>query len=212
MGQEILQEPATIGIIVLTVMVSVTSLSTGKLKSVLLLHPYSIWRRQRWYTLFTSGLIHNSWLHLAVNMLVVLVFASKLEKEFALQSEWGRLQLVLLYVFSIILSNLGATLRYRNDFLHSATGASGGALATLCGFAWLYPLDSMLILPIFGPIPNLLYLLIILGACLYAARNRQKDSIDHYGHFYGGLTGIIITYLYYPHTLQVIIGGFNRHW
>ncbi|OYZ45299.1 MAG: rhomboid family intramembrane serine protease, partial [Sphingobacteriales bacterium 24-40-4] len=41
------------------------------------------------------------------------------------------------------------------------------------------------------------YGFLFLGYCIYASRN-SRDAINHDAHFYGALTGVLFTIIYYP--------------
>jgi membrane associated rhomboid family serine protease len=58
-------------------------------------------------------------------------------------------------------------------------------------------MNKMIIFPIPIPIPAVLYGFLFLGYCVYASRN-SRDAINHDAHFYGALTGILFTIIYYP--------------
>lgn len=210
MEQEILQAPVAATILIIMTLVSVIAFYKKKLKALFVLHPYNLSRGKRWHTLFTSSLVHNNWLHLVFNMLIIYVFAFKLEKEFTLQDGWGHLQLGVLYVVSLVLSNAISVGRYRDDFLYNSLGASGGALAIICSFMLLHPFESLLILPLLGPLLNIYTLVILLAACAYSVKWRKKQNIDHYGHLSGGIIGVLITSVYYPGIIESVLDYFTQ--
>ncbi|WP_181163826.1 rhomboid family intramembrane serine protease [Pontibacter mangrovi] len=205
MEQEILQAPVTATILIITIAVSIAAFYNKKLKALFVLHPYSVNRGKRWHTLVTSSLVHSNWLHLLFNAFAVFIFSVKLEKDFVALSEWGHMQLLMLYFLSIFVSSGGTVVRYREDFWFNSLGASGGVLALICGFASLHPLDSMLIVPIIGSLPNIYYVIFILVGCVYATKKRPMEKIDHYGHLCGAIAGTILIFIFYPEVIDSIV-------
>jgi len=205
MEQEMLQAPVAVGILAVTIVVSIIAFYNSKLKALLLLHPYSTWRGKRWYTLLTSGFVHKDWPHLVFNMLFLYVFAFKLEKEFLQRSEWGHLQLGLLYVFSIVLSNGSTIVRYKDDFWYNSLGASGGVLALMMSYILFHPFDKLYLIPFLPPLPLIAMLFVFIAGLIYAEKKRRKDNVNNYAHFTGCICGVVITGIYYPALLLEII-------
>ena len=92
--------PVASFIFAITVLTSIMAFSNENLYANMILHPYSVSRGQRVYTVLTSGLIHNDWMHLIFNMISYYFFAFRLEPML------GHWQFGLLYVVSLILSDL----------------------------------------------------------------------------------------------------------
>ncbi len=205
MQEYITQTPVASIIFLFTVITSVYAFSNPELYGKFMLHPYSVSRGQRVYSLLTSGLIHKDWMHLLFNMLSYFFFAFPLERTLASLSEWGHVQFGLLYVLSLILSDVTSLLKHKNDFWYNSLGASGAVCAVVFSYILFYPMTKMLILPIPIPIPAVLYGFLFLGYCWYASRN-SSDHINHDAHFYGALTGILITVIYHPDIVPYFIG------
>ena len=72
MMEILMQSPVASVIFAITILTSVLTFSNDNLYSNLILHPYSVYRKQRVYTVITSGLIHNDWMHLIFNMFFLL--------------------------------------------------------------------------------------------------------------------------------------------
>ncbi|MGJ1266195.1 rhomboid family intramembrane serine protease [Sphingobacterium spiritivorum] len=110
----------------------------------LLLHPYEICRGKRWHTLFTSALVHRSWIHLLVN--VVLIYALLYDLFGLIKQEHGVITAnicsFLFIVGFISIPNILLSVSKKNDFTFTAVGASGLTFA-LYGFsAMFFPLES----------------------------------------------------------------------
>ncbi len=202
MEQYITQTPVASLIFVFTVITSLYAFYNDEVYGKFMLHPYSVSRGKRVYSLITSGLIHKDWMHLLMNMLSFYFFAFPLERTFAANSSWGHLQFALLYVLSLVLSDISSVIRHKNHFWYNSLGASGAVCAILFSYILFYPMVKMLILPIPFPIPAVIYGFLFLIYCVYAARH-AGDSINHDAHFFGALSGVIITIIYYPEILPV---------
>ena len=189
--------PVATAIFLFTIITSLYAFSNATVYGKFMLHPYSVSRGERLYSLVTSGLIHKDWGHLLVNMLSYFFFAFPLEKTFASLSSWGHVQFGILYLVSIILSDITSIMKHKDHFWFNSLGASGAVCAVVFSYILFYPLNKMIILPIPFPIPAVLYGFLFLGYCWYAARN-SRDAINHDAHFYGALTGVLLTIIFYP--------------
>ncbi len=75
----VMAAPVASFIFAITIATSVWAFSNENIYANMILHPYSVWRGQRVYTVITSGMIHNDWMHLFFNMLSYFFFAFRLE-------------------------------------------------------------------------------------------------------------------------------------
>ncbi len=191
------ETPVATAIFLLTVITSIYAFSNPTVYGKFMLHPYSVSRGERLYSLITSGLIHKDWGHLLVNMFSYYFFAFQLEKTFVSLSSWGHVQFGILYLLSIILADVTSILKHKEDFWYNSLGASGAVCAVVFGYILFYPLNTIYIFPIPLPIPSVIYGFLFLGYCWYAARN-SRDAINHDAHFYGALTGVLLTIIFYP--------------
>ena len=211
MEEFITQTPVATIIFLITIITSLFALSNAEIYGKFMLHPYSVSRGSRIYSMITSGLIHRDWMHLLMNMLSYFFFAFPLERTFASASSWGHIQFGMLYVVSLILSDMGSIIKHKNDFWYNSLGASGAVCAVVFSYILFYPLTKMLILPIPIPIPAVLYGFLFLGYCMYAT-NHSQDSINHDAHFLGAIAGVLITIILYPsivgYFISQLIGGF----
>jgi len=89
------------------------------------LHPYSLTRENRWFTLITSGFIHADLWHLAFNMLSLYFFAGRLEGDI------GTDNFLIIYFASMIISGIPTVFKHRimKTFVH--LGASGAVSAII---------------------------------------------------------------------------------
>lgn len=196
--------PVASAIFAFTILTSVWAFSSENLYAQMILHPFSVYRGKRVYTVVTSGFIHNDWMHLFFNMLSYYFFA------FQLEVVLGHWQFGLLYFVSLILSDLPTVYKHKNDEWYHSLGASGAVSAVIFSAILFNPLAKMMILPLPFGIPAVLFGVIYLVYCNYASKYSQ-DNINHDAHFFGAITGLLITIALQPHIvsyfLQQVSGG-----
>ncbi len=164
----------------------------------LILHPYSLVRERRWYTLITSGMIHGDLSHLLFNMMTFYFFA------FRLETIVGSVEFLIIYFGSMVLADVSTIKKNRDNPHYRSLGASG-AISGVLFSAILYVPDSSIMLffiPIGIPAP--IFGLLYLAYCYYAAKKSQ-DLINHEAHFWGALTGVVLTVAMQPAVLPYFI-------
>jgi membrane associated rhomboid family serine protease len=186
--------PVASAIFAITLICSLLAFYNDEVYDKWILQPYSVARGQRVYTLLTSGLIHRDWQHLLFNMLSYYFFAFKLETVI------GHWQFGLLYLASLILSDLPTVSKHKEDYWYRSLGASGAISAVIFSFIMFFPFSLMglmfLPIPIWAVAFGVLYLIY----CAYASR-KGIGSINHDAHFYGALCGVMITIILNPHVV-----------
>jgi membrane associated rhomboid family serine protease len=190
-------------IFVITIITTVMAFNSQELLSELILHPYSVARKKRIYTVITSGLIHGDWMHLAFNMFSYYFFAFDLEKAM------GHWQFGLLYVASLILSDLPTVYKHRDDYQYRCLGASGAVSAVIFGSILYNPTSSMYIMPIPFAINSMIFGVLYLIYCHFASKH-ARDNVNHDAHLYGALSGLIITIILHPNVVNTFVQGFNE--
>lgn len=191
MEQYLLLAPVASFIFVITILSSLIAFSNENLYGKMMLHPYSVSRGKYLYTLLTSGLIHKDWMHLFFNMLSYYFFA------FQLEGYIGHWQFGLLYVVSLILSDLPSVAKHKEDFWYHSLGASGAISAVIFSFIMFSPMSMMMIMPLPIPIPAIIFGILYLIYCSYASKY-SHDAINHDAHLFGALSGIMITIILIP--------------
>lgn len=183
--------PVASAIFVITILTSLLAFSNPQIYERLILSPHQVYRKQNVYTLITSGLIHKDAQHLFLNMFSYFFFAFPLEKLF------GHWQFAIVYIVSLVLSDLPTVMKHREDFWYRTLGASGAISALVFSYIMFEPKAPMglFLLPI--SIPAILFGVLYLVYCVYAGR-QQADTINHDAHFYGALNGIFITIILRP--------------
>ena len=191
----IMTAPVASFIFGITILSSIWAFSNQTLFSNMILQPYSVSRGQRVYTVITSGMIHNDWMHLLFNMLSYYFFAFQLEPAI------GHWQFGFLYVASLILSDLPTIYKHKNDEWYHSLGASGAVSAIIFSAIMYSPVSTMslMILPI--PIYSVIFGILYLIYCNYASKH-ARDNINHDAHMFGALSGMLITIVLHPHVVN----------
>ncbi len=190
--------PVALILFALNIILSLMAFYNERMYSEFMLHPYSVARGQKLWTVITSGFIHRDWSHLLFNMLSFYFFAFQLE---AILGHW---QFALLYMASLILSDLPTVGKHKDDYWYHSLGASGAISAVVFSYILFNPLTKMIIFPLPIPIPALLYGVVYLVYCAYASK-QSRDSINHDAHFFGAISGIMITILLYHEVVPLFL-------
>lgn len=205
MEQYITGTPVASIIFLFTIVTSLYAFYNPEVYDKLMLNPYSVSRGKRVYSVITSGLIHKDWGHLFMNMFSFTFFAFQLEETLVEYNPvWGHYQFAILYVVSLILSDISTIIKHKNDSWYNSLGASGAVCAVVFSSILFHPMSQMYVMPIPFPINSVIYGFLFLGYCIYAAR-LSRDSINHDAHFYGALTGVAITIAFYPQIVSLFI-------
>lgn len=201
----LLYTPVASFIFVLTLITTIYAFNDLTLHGKFMLHPYSVSRKKKIYTLLTSGLIHANWMHLIFNMFTFFFFAFKLEQTV------GHWQFAVIYIVGMVLADLPSVSKHKNDFWYNSLGASGAIAAVLFSYILYYPMSTLMIFPLPIPIWACLFGVLYLIYCAYMAKN-ARDHINHDAHFYGAVAGVTITILLepriIPHFLSSLMSAF----
>lgn len=203
MESYLIETPVASIIFLLTIVTSLYAFSNQEVYGKFMLHPYSVHRGDRVYSILTSGLIHKDYMHLFVNMLSYYFFA------FTLEGIIGSWQFAVLYIGSLALSDLSTILKHKDHFWYNSLGASGAISAVVFSYILFDPTRYFYILFAI-PIPAVIFGVLYLVYSAYASR-QSGGSINHDAHLFGALAGIIITILFVP---GILAHFFNQllHW
>ncbi len=206
MQEYLTQMPVASIIFAFTIVTSIYAFSNPQLFGKFMLHPYSVSRGQKVYTVVTSGLIHRDWMHLLFNMLTFYFFGFPLEALLASLSSWGHLQFFLIYVLGLILSDITTVLKQKNNTTYYSLGASGAICAVLFSFILFQP-KMMLGIFFIIPMPAWMFGILFLVYCWWAAK-QAPNGINHDAHLYGAIVGLLLTILLYPGVINHFIQQF----
>jgi membrane associated rhomboid family serine protease len=190
--------PVASFIFALTIGASLFAFNNEELYGKMMLHPHSVYRKKNVFTLITSGLIHKDWMHLIFNMLSYFFFA------FTLESRIGHWQFAVLYIASLVLSDLPSVVKHKNDYWYHSLGASGAVSAVIFSFIMYDPMTKMMIMPLPIPIPAIIFGVLYLVYCHYASKH-ARDNVNHDAHFFGALCGVFITAILHPEILPQFV-------
>jgi len=189
-------------ILFLIIGVSLIGLLSPRFQAWALLRPYQVVREPRSRIgLITSGFVHADLGHLFFNLITFYSFGFPLERVI------GSTRFLALYVFGLLVSNLGTTLKHRDDPNYASLGASGAILAVLFASILYFPQQRLFILPLPVPIPAPWFALGYLALTYYWSR-RSRGRINHDAHLGGALAGLVFVALTapqaYPHFIEVL--------
>ncbi|HIW20223.1 MAG TPA: rhomboid family intramembrane serine protease [Candidatus Alistipes pullicola] len=184
----------TFVLIFITAVLSATALKNNKLFERMALIPYRVVHRKEWYRVISYGFVHGDYMHLIVNMLVLLSFGPYLEQLFKTYEYAGTLSneylsFALLYFGGLIVSVIPDLIRKRNNPQYSSIGASGAVSAVIFASVFFNPLGKIYLMGII-PLPGILFALLYIGYEQYMNR-RQSDRINHEAHLCGAIFGFI---------------------
>ncbi len=189
------QTPVASVIFIFTLVTSIYAFSNPGIYGKFMLHPYSVSRGQRVYSIFTSGMIHQDWMHLFFNMFSFYFFA------FPLERMMGHWQFGILYVASLALSDMSTILKYKDQFGYNSLGASGAISAVVFSYILFNPMATIGVF--FIPMNAVVFGILYLVYSAYASR--QSSHINHDAHFFGALSGLIITIILVPGIIPAFL-------
>lgn len=188
-------------IFVLTIATTLWAFNDENIYARFILNPYSVSRGQRVYTVITSGMIHKDWNHLFFNMLSYYFFA------FQLETLIGHWQFAVLYLLSLILSDLPSIQKHKEDIWYNSLGASGAVSAVIFAYIMYSPLTGMYLMFIPIAIPAWIFGGLYLVYCHFASKH-ARDNVNHDAHLFGALSGIVISIALNPHIVHDFISKF----
>lgn len=180
----------TIILIAITIAVSYAAFNSPKLMDRLQFNASKIYHKKEYHRLITHAFVHANWEHLIVNMIVLFSFGLAIEKQF--KYNFGNNHIIyffLLYFGGILVSNLYALFKNRNNIYYNAVGASGAVSAVLFAAIFFDPWNSIYFFGIL-PIPGIVFAALYL-VYSYQMGKKQKDNVAHDAHFLGAVYGFI---------------------
>lgn len=194
--------PVASVIFAITLAASLWAFSDEHIYAKFILNPYEVSRGYNVWTIITSGLIHADWGHLFFNMFSFYVFA------FQLETMLGHWQFALLYIVSMILSDLPTIQKHKDDSWYNSLGASGAISAVVFSYILFNPKASLGIMFIPIAIDAWIFGILYLVYCHFASRH-ARDNINHDAHFFGAVSGIIITVALNHNVLNEFFAKFS---
>jgi len=188
-------------IIAITAIVSIAAFGNSILFQRLLLSPYIVFMRNEWYRLISHAFVHANFLHLFVNMIVLLSFGRYVESILQQLQSIGsigmhQVHFLILYLGAAIVSSLTTLKKHKNDPYYQSVGASGAVSAIVFFSIFFSPLEKLYLMAII-PIPGIVFAIAYLFYSNYMSR-RGGDNINHDAHFVGAVFGFIYPILIDP--------------
>ena len=164
--------------------------------SFLLLH-FALWplgsELFRPWQLLTYGFLHDptSVWHIAFNMFALYMFGR------ALEAYWGGRRFLIYFLVCVLAAGLTQLLvtRFTPDAGYTV-GASGGVFGVLLAFAWFFPRQKLIVLPVPIPLPAWLVVAAYAIIELFFGVTARQQSVAHFAHL-GGMLGGILCILYW---------------
>jgi membrane associated rhomboid family serine protease len=185
-------------IIAITAVISILAFYNKELQGRLLFSPIMIAEHRQGYRFVTHAFVHADWMHLAVNMFVLLSFGSAVEGYFAdFFGPKGWYFYILLYLGGILLSSTPSFAKHKSNKFYHAVGASGAVSAVVFASILISPLTGIRFIFIPFDIPAFIFGGLYLVFSAYMAK-KGNDNIGHDAHFWGAVFGLVFTLILEP--------------
>ncbi|MDR2171649.1 MAG: rhomboid family intramembrane serine protease [Planctomycetaceae bacterium] len=165
-----------------------------------------------WYSFLTSGFVHSPFTfeHILLNMIGLLIFgygatiavgAGGAGISRAENIEWrlGRSEYFLFYIFAIIFSSVAHAIFSPSA---GALGASGGVVAVIVIFAFLYPNKTILVM-FLVPMPMWILGLMIVGMDFIGVIKETNSGIGYTAHLGGAAFAALYYFLLFKKNLAI---------
>lgn len=193
-------------LIFITAVVSVTGFRNRLWFDKLALVPYRVVHDREWYRVLTHVFVHGDYVHLLVNMFVLLSFGGYLERILKAYQQMGEisnsyLTYSLLYFGGAIAASVHDLITQRNNPHYVSIGASGAVAAVIFTTIFFNPWNKLYLFGVV-PIPGIIFGVLYVVYSQYMGR-RGGDNINHHAHLYGALFGFLFPLLMDPHSITV---------
>ncbi len=198
----------TIFIIIITSLISIAAFGNQKLFDKLQLNPYKVYHKKEWYRLISHGFLHADWVHLIINMIVLLSFGSAVENIFKQLAANGVIKspvfvFLLLYFISMIAATLTTVFKQKDNPWYNSVGASGAVSAIIFTSIFFQPLARLYLYAVI-PIPGIVFGVLYLGYSHYMSK-KGGDNINHDAHFIGAVVGFIFPLFLDPSLIHIFL-------
>lgn len=188
----------TLILIAITVIVSIMAFNDNDLKYKLTFSPYSVKHHNRWWLVFTHGVVHADYGHLAMNMFTLYFLGRGLEAEMINHfGPKGVFYFVLLYLGGLVFATIPSFYKHSDNPGYLSLGASGAVSSIVFGFILLLPMTKLMMVFLPIPIPGYLFGIAFLIFESYANR-KARTNIAHDAHLAGAAFGAVFLILVDP--------------
>ncbi|RTR02048.1 rhomboid family intramembrane serine protease [Halomonas nitroreducens] len=138
------------------------------------------------WQLLSYAFLHGSPFHLFINMFVLWMFGSPLERD------WGSQRFAIYYFLCVMAAGAVQLVVVSTGDFAPTVGASGGVYALLLAFGMRYPNQYILLL--IPPIPmKAKYFVIVIGLVeLWSGIVGTRQGVAHFAHLAGMLAGLVL--------------------
>ncbi|MFO7843593.1 MAG: rhomboid family intramembrane serine protease [Bacteroidales bacterium] len=198
----------TIFIIIVTSLISILAFGNRALFEKLQLTPYKVYHKKEWYRIISHGFLHADWVHLIINMIVLLSFGNAVENIFKKLAANGTIKspvlvFVLLYFISMIAASITSVIKQKDNAWYHSVGASGAVSAVIFTSIFFQPLARLYLYAVI-PIPGIVFGVLYLGYSHYMSK-KGGDNINHDAHFIGAVVGFIFPLFIDPSLIHVFL-------
>jgi len=198
----------TLFIIIATAAISILAFSNKQIMDKLLFSPYKTIHNKEWHLLITHGFVHADYMHLFINMFVLMSFGAAVEDIFGSLKLNGiihnaTLNFCMLYFGGIVIASLTTLKKYKDNSYYQSVGASGAVSAVVFTYIFFDPLSKLLFMFII-PIPAIVFGIAYLAYSHYMSK-KEGDYINHDAHFVGSVFGFIYPLLIDPKLFLIFL-------
>lgn len=162
--------------------------------------PYLIKHYNQHYRFLSHAFFHANWLHLFFNVWIFWSFGTILEEynyPLLFGHKMAKIYFLILFTGGIYASSIVEYIKNKNNPNYASLGASGAIEAVIFSFIIINPFQQLYFF--FIPMPAWLLGLLFLAFSFYMSKRKlPEDKIGHEAHFWGGIFGIIFTFIIYP--------------
>lgn len=183
----------TLYIIGFTCIVSLMALGDPRIMQQLWFEPFVVKSRGDWFRFITHAFVHANYPHLFVNMLVLYMFGTSVERLFDTMLHGHALTaFIVLYIGGIFFGAIPGYKKHIHDPTYRAVGASGATAAVLFAHILMMPMSPVYFMFLPVPIPGIVFGILYIAFEWYQGK-RGGDGIAHDAHIYGALFGVGFT-------------------
>jgi membrane associated rhomboid family serine protease len=145
------------------------------------------------WQLITYAFLHDpkNIAHIFLNMFALFMFGRGLELY------WGSRRFLGYYFVCVVAAALTQlAVESGTSAAEPVLGASGGVFGVLLAFAWYFPNQRLIVLPIPIPMPAWLFVTIYALIELFSGLTRTQQGVAHFAHL-GGMLGGALCILYW---------------
>lgn len=196
----------TYGLMAVIGLVTYVAWKKPELHAKLMLNPYQTIEQNQYWRLLTSGFVHNSPMHLFLNLFTLYFFGTAIERIFTVYfGETGLILYLLLFLTAVVVANIPTMIKHKHNPGYNSLGASGGVSALVLAFILFDPVRDLCLYAIVclpGYILGAIFILysIVMG-------RRGKDNINHDAHLWGAIYGLIFIIILKPSTIESFLNA-----